>query len=259
MRKNTLIFTMTIALIGIALISLVYADEATATLSVSSTDTRNIITVTGTGFNASESVTLQLIANGTIFYTFTETIVTDAEGNFSADVTLPTSTYGTFNLTAATSSVTTYTEYTIEEVEVTLSASPDNSNIISVTGTGFDVSETVLLELVDNDGTVVCTFTETIETDKTGNFSATVIVPTSIHGTYNLTASTATSSIYGYIEYTVPDLTGATGETGATGATGTTGATGEAGESADPTIMYSGIGLSIFAIVLAVYAITKKS
>lgn len=253
MRKDKCIFALTAVLLGIALISSVYADDTAASLSVSSTDNNNIITVVGTGFNASESVTLELIANDTTYYIFSESIVTDAEGNFSANVTLPTGTYGTFNLTASTSSVTAYIEYTIEELEVTLTASPDNSNVFSVTGTGFDVSETVLLELMDEYGTVVYTFTENIETDKTGNFSATVIIPTSIHGTYYLTASTATSGIYGYIEYTVPDLTGPQGETGATGATG------EASEAADPTIMYGGIGLSIFAIMLAVYAIAKKA
>jgi len=254
MRKNTCLFAMATVLLGIALISSVYADDATAAISVSSTNKSDVITVTGTGFNASESVTLGLIANGTTYYIFPESIETDAEGNFSTLATLPISMYGTFNLTAATSSVTAYIEYTIEESTASITASPDNSNIVSVTGSGFDASETVWLGLVADDGTAVYNFTETVETDETGNFSATVIAPTSIHGTFYLTATTSNATAY--VEYTVPDLTG---PQGAAGETGLTGAAGSVGEPADSTVLYGGIGLSIFAIVLAVYAVAKKS
>jgi hypothetical protein len=143
--------------------------------------------------------------------------------------------------------------YAQDEPTASLSATPNNSNIFSVAGSGFNASETVWLRLVANDATVY-NFTETMVTDEEGNFSTTVIVPTSIYGTFNLTASTSSVSVY--IEYTVPDLTG---PTGATGATGETGPAGPAGESADPMIGYAGIGLGIVAIVLAVYALAKKS
>jgi hypothetical protein len=146
-----------------------------------------------------------------------------------------------------------------DDPTASITASPNDSSIISVAGTGFNASESVSLELVAN-GTTFYTFTESIETDGGGNFSATVIVPTSIFGTYNLTAST--SSVTAYTEQTVPDLTGptgATGATGSTGATGATGATGVAGATADSSIGYAGIGLGLVAMVLAVYAITKKS
>jgi len=143
--------------------------------------------------------------------------------------------------------------YAQDEPAASLSASPDNSNIFRVSGSGFNASETVWLRLVA-DETLVFNFTETVETDAEGNFSAIVIVPTSIHGTFNLTASTSSVSVY--VEYTVPDLTGPAGPTGTTGATG---ATGPKGDPADPTIGYGGIGLGVVAIVLAVYALTKKS
>ena len=250
MKKNTCLFAITAVLLGIALISSVYADDTTAALSVSSTD-NNIITVTGTGFNASENVMLELIANDTVYYTFTESIVTDAEGNFSANVTLPTGIYGTFNLTASTSTVTAYIEYTIEEIIASITASPDSSHIISVTGSGFDASETVWLRLVANDETIAYNFTETIKTDAAGNFSAVVIAPTSLYGTFNLTAST--SNAMAYVEYTIPNLTGPTGDIGLTGPTGAP------GEPADSTLLYGGIGLGVIAIVLAAYAIVKKS
>lgn len=243
-------------LLAIALTSTVYAETATAQLSVSPTDNAAIVTVTGAGFDASENVTLELIANNTSHYTFTETIETDDEGAFAANITLPTGMYGTFNLTASTSSVTAYTEYTIENM-ATITASPDNSNVITVTGSRFDASEIVWLGLVDSEGEMVYEFTETVETDETGNFSTMVIVPTSIHGTFNLTATT--SNAVAYVEYTVPDLTGPTGSAGEPGTDGVQGEAGQPGESVDMTILYGAIGIGIFAVVLAAYAILRKS
>jgi len=137
-----------------------------------------------------------------------------------------------------------YTLDTADGPQVTLGASPNNSNIFRVTGNGFSTSETVWLRLVAGE-TTVFNFTETIETDEQGSFSTIVIVPTSIHGTFNLTASTSSVSVY--TEYNVPDLTGPTGPTG------------PKGDPADPMIGNGGIGLGIVAIVLAVYALAKKS
>ncbi|MEM2970096.1 MAG: hypothetical protein QXR63_04090 [Candidatus Bathyarchaeia archaeon] len=134
-----------------------------------------------------------------------------------------------------------------------LSATPSNSNIFRLTGIGFDASDTVWLRLV-SDETVVFNFTETIETDAEGSFSAIVIVPTSIHGTFNLVAST--TSVSAYVEYTVPDLTGPEGPAGPTGETGPK---GDPGEPADPTIGYAGVGLGIVAIALSLYALARKS
>ncbi len=147
------------------------------------------------------------------------------------------------------------------DTETSITATPDESNIFNVNGTGFNASTEVTLKLIAND-TTYYTFPENITTDNEGNFTATVIVPTSISGTYNLTAST--DDYTAYVEYTVPDLTGPTGATGATGATGTTGQTGavgaqgEQGEAANEMLGYAGLGMGVVALAVACYAVVRK-
>ena len=248
---------MTFALLTIALVANAYAQNTTATLTTSATNDNGIITVTGIGFNASENIALELLnSDGTLAYNFTEAITTDTSGNFAANVTLPTNVYGTFNLTASASNITAYTQYTISQPATTysslgvLSATPDNSNIIEVSGSGFNASENVWLGLTDSNGNIVYNFTELVASDAQGNFSAITIVPTNISGTYNLFAST--SSATAYTAQTIPDFTGPTGSPGVTGATGETGA------AADSTISYAAVALSILAIAIAAYTLMRK-
>jgi hypothetical protein len=258
-KKYLLVFTMTLALFGIALVGYALGQSSTGTLTVSTTSNNIIITVTGSGFDASGNVVLSLFnSDGTLAYSFTESITTDATGAFSANVALPTNVYGTFNLTASTSTVTGYTEYTISPA--LLSATPNDSNIIDVSGSNFGTSQSVSLGLTDNNGNIVYNWTEPVTTDAQGNFSEVVIVPTSINGTYNLFASTSggpSSTTIASTTQTIPDLTGQTGATGLTGATGNTGATGATG-AAGTEIAYAAVAVSIIALVIAAYMLTKK-
>lgn len=125
-----------------------------------------------------------------------------------------------------------------------LFASTQNSNIFRVSGTGFDAYEIVWLRLETDIG-VIFNFTETIETDEYGAFSAIVIVPTSLQGSYRLVASTST--VTQEIEYTVPDLTGSQGVQGPKG---------DPGEPADPFIGYLGVTLGLVSIVLSASSLT---
>jgi len=155
----------------------------------------------------------------------------------------------------------------VVSASATLTATPSNSNIFVVTGTGFNATATVTLELM-NGSTVVYTFTGSITTNSTGNFSTTVIVPTSIAGgAYTLTASTSgTPSVSQSVSYTIPNLMGATGATGATGSTGATGAPGAIGsigatgatgvpglpgKSASNGLVYAAIGIGLVALIVA--------
>ena len=125
-----------------------------------------------------------------------------------------------------------------------ISATPNNSNIVKVSGKGFNVSETIALELW-NETVKQYSFPEKIITDLRGNFSTIVIIPTSLRGNYFLVASTATSQ--SYVNYTVPDLTGATGVSGA------------AGEGASNTLVYLASIISIASILISFYALYKHS
>lgn len=163
---------------------------------------------------------------------------------------------------ALVASIATFSTAGAATTDPSITATPDESNIFNVTGTGFDASDSVTLKLVAN-STTYYTFAENITTDVNGNFTAIVIVPTSTTGaTYNLTASTDNHSAY--VEYTVPDLTGPTGATGATGATGSTGATGATGaagadgKDADSTLTIGAIGIGLVALAVGAYAVVKK-
>ena len=125
-----------------------------------------------------------------------------------------------------------------------ISATPNNSNLVKVSGKGFNASETVTLGLW-NETVRQYSFPENVTTDLEGNFSTIVIIPTSLRGNYFLVASTATSQAY--VNYTVPDLIGATGVSGA------------AGEGANNTLVYLASIISIASILISFYALTKHS
>lgn len=155
------------------------------------------------------------------------------------------------------------TKLSYAQLEPYFTATPDNSNITNVMGSGFDPSEIVSLKLLNaTTGEEVYVFPENILTDENGNFSGIVIIPTSIHGTFNMTASTSTVQLS--IEFTVPDLTGPQGpqgpqgETGPQGPQGEQGLQGETGESADVSLIYGSYGLAIAALLIAIAAMLKK-
>jgi hypothetical protein len=112
----------TIALLGLALVSLIatfsFAGATSTDAALTATpDGSNIFRVTGTGFDADANVTLTLVANGTTYYNFTEALTSDADGNFTAIVIVPTYITGaTYNLTATTDNASGYTEYTVPDL-----------------------------------------------------------------------------------------------------------------------------------------------
>jgi hypothetical protein len=232
--------------------------QPTLTLTITSTDDNNFITVTGNGFDPSKTVTLNLQnpLDGSIVYNFTEAITTNEDGTFTADISLPIGIYGTYNLNATTSTATATKEITLTGT-ATLSASPGNSNIIKTLGTGFNANQTVTLQLTNpTTGVVAYNYTEDITTDTYGNFSAIVIIPTSINGTFDLTVSTSTTTTNTTI--TVPNFTGPTGTDGLPGITGPAGTDGLSGTSADNTFGYILAVLSIIAIVTSALVFVKK-
>ena len=260
-QKGIAALILVCSVLAVAFISLASAQTANATITASATSDSSVIALAGTGFDASGNVTLQLLNETTqlVIYNFTETITTDTLGNFTGNVTLPTATYGTFNLTAHTSTVSAHTEYTIMEPitnTTTITVTPDDSNIIQIKGSGFNASETVATELLDSNNDTAYTFSNETQTDALGNFTVTEIIPTNISGSYTLVASTSSRTANATI--TVPDLTGATGTIGATGANGADGAAGTAGASADETIGYVAIVLSIVAIIVGALTFLKK-
>jgi hypothetical protein len=167
----------------------------------------------------------------------------------------------------------------VANATATLKATPNNSNIFQIAGTGFGANEIVSLTLY-NGTTTVFKF-DNLTADSTGSISGTEIIPTSITGgNYNITATGLTSGNKATIlNYAVPALrgstgapgatgvpgptgapgsTGAPGATGAPGPTGAPGATGAKGPAADMTISYIAVFLSVIAITIAVFMLLKS-
>jgi hypothetical protein len=241
------------------------------TLTVVPTSNINVITVIGNGFNANETVYLALAnqTTGVVVYNFTESVYTNSIGVFVKDVILPPATYGTYIIYAKTSAVTASTAYTITNPATPkITVSPANSNIIKVAGSGFGPIEGVVFTLTDTAASAssspysfaissaVYNFTDFGVTDNLGNFTVTLIVPTSISGNYTLMAQTRTG-ITANTAITVPDLTGPKGDTGDTGDRGAKGSTGPAGEAADSTMVYVAIIISVIAAAISIFALLK--
>jgi hypothetical protein len=244
-------------LLVVASVALVNA-QTTPTLTITSTDDNNIITVTGNGFDPSKTVAINLqnSTDNSILYNFTEAITTDESGSFTADLSLPLGIYGTYNLNATTSPATAIKEITITGTS-NLTASPDNSNIIQTIGTGFNTNQTVTLQLTDpTTGAIIYNFTENITTNTYGNFSTTVIIPTSLSGNFTLTASTSTTTANTTL--TVPAFTGPAGIDGTPGTPGPAGIDGTPGAPADTTFGYILAMLSVIAILTSAFAFVKK-
>jgi hypothetical protein len=223
------------------------------------TSDSKVITVIGNGFDPDESVYLALTnaTTGVVVYNFTESVTTSSIGAFSKNLTLPPATYGTYSIYAKTSTVSANKEYTIVFVtDPKIAVSPPNSNIFKVGGSGFNPVEVVTFTLIDNQHASAYNFTDYAITDNLGNFTSTLIVPTSICGNYTLVAGTQTRLTANTV-ITVPDLTGPKGDTGDTGDKGSKGTTGPAGEAADSTLAYVAIIVSVIAAVISIASLLK--
>jgi hypothetical protein len=233
---------------------------AVATLTVVPTSNANTITVVGNGFDPSEPVYLALVnqTSGAVIYNFTQTATTTTLGIFTSDLTIPSLPYGSYYIYAKTSTASATKEYSITFItNPKIAASPANSNIIKVTGSGFTPNQVITFTLTQNVFISAYNFTDIAATDTLGNFTITLIVPTSINGNYTLMAQSRTGLVAN-TAIIVPDLTGPQGETGEDGDRGAKGATGPAGKDADSTLMYAAVILSVIAIVLSVMAFLKN-
>jgi hypothetical protein len=257
-RKQSLAILVALCIMLAMPIVAVASANTVATLMVVPTSNSNVITVIGSWFNANETVYLALVnqTTGVVVYNFTESITTNSIGAFAKDVTLPSATYGTYIIYAKTSTVTASTVYTItNSATPKITASPANSNLIKVVGSGFDPMERVGFILVGTTGPAY-NFTDYGITDNLGNFTVTLIVPTSISGNYTLMAQTRTGATAN-TAIIVPDLTGPKGDTGNTGDKGAKGATGSTGKDADNTMVYAAIIVSVIAAIIAVASLVK--
>ncbi len=274
-KKSALTVAMTLVFLTVMLTTSARAQPTPGTLTASSTDTPSVLTLTGSGFGTSATVNIGIYLNDQTTLAFAlPDATTDDLGNFAVNITLPiVSTSGFYLIIANTTNVVGFQPWVLfspsdasqtgpaGNVPETVKVSPDNSNIFNVTGQGFDVSKPVTIILAPPHGPATYTFPPSqITTDSQGRFSAIVIVPTTISGSFNLVASTANGNVISSANTTVtiPNLQGPIGLTGATGATGAPGNNETSGStSTNTTLAYISIALSVVAIVIGIYAITK--
>jgi len=234
--------------------------SAVAVLNVIPTSDSKVITVMGNGFNPDESVYLAMTnaTTGVVVYNFTEPTATSSIGAFTTDLTLPPGIYGTYSIYAETSTVSANKEYTIRfQTNPKIDVSPPNSNIFKVSGSGFTPFDVAAFALRDAYFASAFNFTDIAVADNQGNFTATLIVPTSLNGNYTLFAATRTG-LTANASITVPDLTGPKGDTGDDGDRGPKGVAGEAGETAaDSTLVYVAIIVSVIAAVLSAASLLR--
>src|SRR6058998_3398640 len=154
-------------------------------LSPSSGPVATSVTVSGTSFTATSTVTITF-GSSTV-----ATVTSSNIGAFSVSFTVPASTFGAHLVTATDSlSQSASTSFTVG-ASITLSPSSGAvGTIITVTGTGFDASSTVTITY---DGTTLATSPSTVATSTTGSFSATFVASESINGVHNIVASDVTS------------------------------------------------------------------
>lgn len=174
------------------------ANYATATFTVSAKITIDPtsgpsgtpVTITGTGFGASRTITIKY--NNVTVTTNPATVTTNPVGYFTATFTVPVGTAGTYEVEAsdgtntATADFESTTDATISQT--TSAADPGNVGMsITITGVGFTPSATVTVTYA-TDPVVLATVT----TGSTGNFTATFTIPPSVGGPHVITVSDGT-------------------------------------------------------------------
>lgn len=166
--------------------TIVAALPATINLSTTTGYVGTEVTVSGTGFQDSQSISI------TFDNDLATTTTTDDNGEFTAIFTVPVRSAGTYEIKVSDGTNTEEADFSIStsaSISPTTSAtSPGHVGIeLTVGGVGFTVGRTVTITYDGNQVT-----TATVNTD--GTFSATFKVPASSGGAHTIIATDATNS-----------------------------------------------------------------
>jgi hypothetical protein len=154
--------------------------QSTLMLSPSSGPINATVSVTGTGFGPSRTVTIRF--NGE----HVRTGATDAQGKFTDQFMVPSVSSGNYDVNASDGSTTAVAVFT---VTTSLEVTPSTGNVgssITVTGTGF--TGTVVIEYDD-------TTVTTTRADANGNFAILFSAPPSRYGQHTISASDAINTL----------------------------------------------------------------
>ncbi len=172
---------------------------ATATFTVSAKITLNptsgpsgaTVTVTGSGFGASQTITIRY--NNVAVVTTPSPLTTNSAGNFSTTFTVPVGDAGTYVVVANDTSANTATANFVSTTSATISqtttaTAPGNVGMsLTIEGVGFTPETPVTVEYA-TDPVVLATVTS----DASGDFEATFTIPPSEKGEHTITVSDGT-------------------------------------------------------------------
>ena len=145
------------------------------------------VTVSGTGFGASKTITIKY--NNSVVTTTPATITTSATGSFTATFTVPAGLAGTYavqvsdDTSTASANFTSTTDATISQT--TSAAAPGYVGMeLTITGNGFKPNAAVTVTYTTAPVTLA-----TVTTDASGNFSVKITIPPSTGGSHTLTVT----------------------------------------------------------------------
>jgi hypothetical protein len=281
LRRASKIFMITFTFFIVATASLISCaqTESFASISVYSDPIPGTAMVVGQGFGPSESVTISLYDGTGGLISPLATVTTDGGGYFNAAVSFRTlELIGTYVVTASSATASASASYELQPVPSysnapspttsgivqfpAVTSSPNNSNLINVTGTGFSASLPVLIRILRSNGSIAYSVNQNITTDAQGTFSTIINIPTTINGTFILQAKTPVEDAKTQIKVPSSQTQESTSPTAIPELTGTANSTNNGNDNATQnsnTLQYVSIALSIVAIAISLFAVTKKN
>jgi hypothetical protein len=172
-------------LVATLLLQLAYA-APTITLSASEAPPGATVTVTGSGFTTSSTVTIQLLKGSTVVATLATDVPTDASGGFTKVVTVPNVPAGTYTVKATDAAGNSATaDFTVRSDNrlIVSPAKPSYSigETVTITGVNWWVLSEVRIYLNRTDKMFLIT---SVRTNETGGFNVKVTIPAVKPGTY---------------------------------------------------------------------------
>ena len=138
------------------------------------------VTIYGTGFRASRSVAVKF-DNRTV-----ETFSTNSRGSFSETFRVPSSEYGSHEVTASDNTYKLSTNLSVEQSITISPKSGPTGTKITITGTGFRNDRVITITFDDEE---IDTTPTSITSDDNGSFTASFLVPTCVNKVVEILAS----------------------------------------------------------------------
>lgn len=170
----------------------VTSPEATITLSPTGGTRGTTVTVSGTNFGASKTITIKFDNNN--IATNPTTVTSSSTGSFSATIVIPsTASLGNHSISATDGTESASATFNVVESDITLSpASGATGTVVTVSGTNFAANTSITIKFDNNN---ITTSPSSVTSTSTGSFSATITIPsTASLGSHTVSASDGTKT-----------------------------------------------------------------